>query len=180
MRQALRAGEIIRSTREFVQRGDTRFTKVEISQIFKAVFDLVRSEMVLNRVSVVIRFEKTTPPVFADAIQIEQVLLNLMRNSMEAMTRSGAEFREIALSAAPSPADPQFVEVVVRDSGPGIAAEMADRLFKPFATTKDTGMGLGLSISRSIIEAHGGRIRAVRAARRKRRRDALHPAGFQR
>ena len=180
VRQALRAGEIIRSTREFVQRGDTRFTKVEISQIFKAVFDLVRSEMVLNRVSVVIRFEKTTPPVFADAIQIEQVLLNLMRNSMEAMTRSGVEFREIALSAAPSPADPQFVEVVVRDSGPGIAAEMADRLFKPFATTKDTGMGLGLSISRSIIEAHGGQIRAVRGPARKRRRDAIHSAGFQR
>jgi PAS domain S-box-containing protein len=161
VRQALRAGEIIRSTREFVQRGDTRFTKVDISQIFKAVSDLARSEMALNRVNVVIRFEKTTPPVFADAIQIEQVLLNLMRNSIEAMARSGAEFREIALSAAPQPGDPRFVEIVVRDSGPGIATEMAERLFKPFATTKDTGMGLGLSISRSIIETHGGQIRAV-------------------
>ena len=161
VRQALRAGEIIRSTREFVQRGDSRFTKVEVSQIFKAVFDLVRSETVLNKVSVVIRFEKTTPPVFADAIQIEQVLLNLIRNSIEAMSRSGSGFREIALSAAPSEMDPRFVEVVVRDSGPGFDTDMADRLFRPFATTKNTGMGLGLSISRSIIETHGGRIWAV-------------------
>jgi PAS domain S-box-containing protein len=161
VRQALRAGEIIRSTREFVQRGDTRFTQVEISQIFKAVFDLIRSETILNRVSVVIRFEKTVPPVFADAIQIEQVLLNLMRNSMEAMSRVDVAAREISLSAAPSRTDPQFVEVVVRDSGPGFSAEMADQLFKPFATTKVTGMGLGLSISRSIIESHGGQIWAV-------------------
>jgi signal transduction histidine kinase len=164
VRQAMRAGEIIRSAREFVQRGDTRFTRVEISQIFKAVFDLVRSETVLNRVSVVIRFEKRIPPVLADAIQIEQVLLNLIRNSMEAMAHAGTGFREIALSAVPSPTDPQFVEIVVRDTGPGIAPEMADRLFKPFATTKDAGMGLGLSISRSIIEAHGGQIWAVAAA----------------
>jgi signal transduction histidine kinase len=164
VRQAMRAGEIIRSAREFVQRGDTRFTRVEISQIFKAVFDLVRSETVLNRVSVVIRFEKRIPPVLADAIQIEQVLLNLIRNSMEAMAHAGTGFREIALSAVPSRTDPQFVEIVVRDTGPGIAPEMADRLFKPFATTKDAGMGLGLSISRSIIEAHGGQIWAVAAA----------------
>jgi two-component system sensor kinase FixL len=102
--------------------------------------------------------------VLADAIQIEQVLLNLIRNSMEAMAHAGTGFREIALSAVPSPTDPQFVEIVVRDTGPGIAPEMADRLFKPFATTKDAGMGLGLSISRSIIEAHGGQIWAVAAA----------------
>src|SRR4029450_8325053 len=108
-------------------------------------------------------FEKNAPPVFADAIQVEQVIINLIRNSMEAMSRAGTELREIALSAAVDPAQPGFLEVRVRDTGPGFPPEIADRLFKPFATSKDSGMGLGLAISRSIVESHGGQIRAVRS-----------------
>lgn len=163
VRQALRAGEIIRSTREFIGRGDTHFTHVEISQIFKAVLDLVRAEAGLSRVNFVVRFEKNTPPVFADAIQIEQVIINLIRNSMEAMNRSSQGVREIALSAALDPQQPGLLEICVRDTGPGFPPEIADRLFKPFATTKSSGMGLGLAISRSIVESHGGQIRAVAA-----------------
>lgn len=161
VRQALRAGDIIRSTREFIGRGDTHFTRVEISQIFKAVLDLVRAEAGLSRVNFVVRFEKNTPPIFADAIQIEQVIINLIRNSMEAMNRSGQSVREIALSAAVDPQQPGQLEFRVRDTGPGFPPEIADRLFKPFATTKSSGMGLGLAISRSIVESHGGQIRAV-------------------
>jgi two-component system sensor kinase FixL len=161
VRQALRAGDIIRSTREFVGRGDTNFTRVEISQIFKAVLDLVRAEAGLSRVNFVVRFDRKTPPVFADAIQIEQVIINLIRNSMEAMSRSGTGVREIVLSAAVDPSEPDFLEVRIRDSGPGFPPEIADRMFKPFATTKDSGMGLGLAISRSIVESHGGQIRAM-------------------
>lgn len=159
--QALRAGDIIRSTREFVQRGDTHFTRVEVSQIFKAVLDLVRAEAGLNGVGFVVRFEKTTPPVFVDAIQVEQVIINLVRNSMEAMSRARNGVREVTLSAALDPAHPGFLEIRIRDTGPGIPAEIADRLFKPFATTSASGMGLGLAISRSIVESHGGTIWAV-------------------
>jgi two-component system sensor kinase FixL len=161
VQQALRAGEIIRSTREFLRRGDTRATRVEVAQIFKAVYDLVRAEAALSHVRLVIRFEQEVPAVLADAIQVEQVILNLIRNSMEAMAQIAAERREIRLSAALDPASPGFVTIAVQDSGPGFPPEFADRMFKPFSTTKSTGMGLGLSISRSIIEAHGGRIWSV-------------------
>jgi PAS domain S-box-containing protein len=164
VRQALRAGDIIRTTREFVQRGDTHFTRVEVSQIFKAVLDLVRAEAGLNKVSFVVRFEKTIPPVFADAIQIEQVIINLVRNSMEAMNHSDAAVREIALSATLALAHPGFLEIRVRDTGPGFPPEIADRIFKPFATTSASGMGLGLAISRSIVESHGGEIWATPAS----------------
>ncbi|HEX2114836.1 MAG TPA: ATP-binding protein [Alphaproteobacteria bacterium] len=161
VRQALRAGDIIRSTREFVGRGDTHFTRVEVAEIFKAVLDLVRAEAGLNGVSFVVRFDKNVPPVFADAIQIEQVIINLIRNSMEAMNRAGTELREISLSAALEPEQPGFLEIRIRDTGPGFPPEIADRLFKPFATTKESGMGLGLAISRSLVESHGGQIRAL-------------------
>jgi signal transduction histidine kinase len=157
VQQALRAGEIIRSTREFLRRGDTRLVKVEVGEIFKAVLDLVHTETALNKVALVTRFTKDLPPVLADPIQIEQVILNLIRNSIEAMVAAEIAEREIALFAA-SDFDPGFVQIVVRDNGPGVPPEIADRLFRPFSTTKESGMGLGLSISRSIVEAHGGRI----------------------
>jgi PAS domain S-box-containing protein len=163
VQQALRAGDIIRSTREFLRRGDANVTKVEVAQIFKAVYDLVKSEASLNHVRVVIRFEREIPPVLADAIQVEQVILNLIRNSMEAMADIPVERREIRLSAALDPTEPGFVTIAVQDTGPGFATELEDGMFKPFSTTKSTGMGLGLSISRSIIEAHGGRIWSVPA-----------------
>jgi signal transduction histidine kinase len=156
VQQALRAGDIIRSTREFLRRGDTQFVRTEIGEIFRAVLDLIHAETVLNRVGIITRFEKDLPPILADRIQIEQVIFNLIRNSIEAMV--GRDGREIALSAAVDPGDPGFVQIAVSDNGPGVPAEVADRLFRPFATTKDAGMGLGLSISRSIVEAHGGRI----------------------
>lgn len=158
VQQALRAGEIIRSTREFLRRGDVRMTRVDVAQVFKAVYDLVKSEAAINQVRIVIRFERDTPPVLGDAIQVEQVLLNLLRNSMEAMQQTAPDKREIRLSASIDPSDVKFVVFAVQDTGPGFAPEVADRMFTPFATTKSSGMGLGLSISRSIIEAHGGRI----------------------
>lgn len=161
VQQALRAGEIIRSTREFLRRGDVRITKVDVAQVFKAAYDLVKSEAALNHVRIVIRYEREVPPVLADAIQVEQVILNLLRNSMEAMANTPEDRREIRLSATLDPAEPGFVTIAVQDSGPGFPAELADRMFKPFSTTKSTGMGLGLSISRSLIEAHGGHIWSV-------------------
>jgi two-component system sensor kinase FixL len=157
VQQALRAGEIIRRTREFLRRGDLRPRAIGVAELFKMTLDLVRTELSLQRVAVTTAIAHGLPPVFVDAIQIEQVILNLLRNSMEEMARAGGA-RQIALSAGP--AGDGMVEIAVADSGPGIPRELADRLFTPFATTKEGGMGLGLSISRSIIEAHGGQIRA--------------------
>ncbi len=158
VQQAVRAGEIIRRTREFLRRGDTRPARIALAEVCKAVLDLVRSEAAQNKVSVTTDFAGDLPPVFADPIQIEQVLLNLIRNSMEAMKGAAADTRAIVIAAARSSDDPGAIEIAVRDTGPGFPPEMAARLFTPFSTTKDSGMGLGLAISRSIIEAHGGRI----------------------
>jgi two-component system sensor kinase FixL len=92
--------------------------------------------------------------VLVDKIQIQQVMLNLMRNAIEAMQETSR--RQLTISSAEI--DEDAVEVVVTDTGPGIAAEIAHQLFQPFVTTKADGMGIGLSISRTIIEAHGGRL----------------------
>lgn len=165
VQHAMRAGEIIRRTREFLRRGDTRPAKTDPAEICAAVLDLVRSEATQGRVRITTEFASDLPAMFADPIQIEQVLLNLVRNSMEALKSVDAGARTIVIAAARSPDDPEMVEFAVRDTGPGFPAEIAARLFSPFSTTKDSGMGLGLAISRTIIEAHGGRIWMNEASR---------------
>jgi two-component system sensor kinase FixL len=111
-------------------------------------------------VQVGFHFGPRLPPVLVDRIQIQQVLLNLIRNALEAMVQEEDEGmprrRELTLTAAL--AEPDMVEVAVADTGPGIAPEIAGRLFNAFVSTKPGGMGMGLSICRSIIEAHGGRL----------------------
>ncbi|MBD0276315.1 MAG: hypothetical protein ICV73_30880, partial [Acetobacteraceae bacterium] len=116
-------------------------------------------------VRITMRFEDALPLVFVDAVQIQQVLFNLMRNAFEAMTAEapgggGAPPRRRDLTVTAARAGPGTVEVAVADSGPGLAPEVAGRLFEPFVSTKRGGMGMGLSICRSIVEAHGGRLRA--------------------
>lgn len=158
VRQALRVGDIIRSTREFLRHGDTQPVRDHLPRLFAAVIDLTRARALRHDVQVVTSVADALPPIFADPIQIEQVLLNLLRNSIDALVAADAPVRRIVVSAAPARDDPGFVEVAVRDSGPGFSPEASERLFTPFASTRDTGMGLGLSISRSLVEAHGGRI----------------------
>ena len=157
VQQALRAGEIIRRTRELLGRGDLRPCAIGAAQLFKTTLDLMRAEFALQRVGAVVEVIPGLPPVFADPIQIEQVLVNLLRNALEEMARAGSAERRIVLAARPAEAA-GMIEFAVADSGPGIAPEIAERLFTPFATTKEGGMGLGLSVSRSIIDAHGGQI----------------------
>jgi C4-dicarboxylate-specific signal transduction histidine kinase len=97
------------------------------------------------------------PPVLADAVQIEQVVLNLVHNAIEAIDGAQSPRREVTVQTHPDPKN--GVEVIVRDTGPGLLVRNSDRLFKPFFTTKSSGMGMGLSISHSIIEAHGDQLR---------------------
>ncbi|MGZ8998829.1 MAG: sensor histidine kinase, partial [Allosphingosinicella sp.] len=113
-----------------------------------------------KRISAQFSYAPEASPVLVDRVQIQQVLINLMRNAIEAMQDSPVR----TLSVATSFLDSQTVQVSVKDTGPGISEDIRERLFEAFASTKANGMGLGLSICRTIVEAHGGRIRASAAA----------------
>lgn len=156
--QALRMGDIIRSTREFLRQGDTQLVQDRLPRLFAAVVDLLRERATRHHIQMIVRADNALSPVLVDPIQIEQVIVNLVRNSMDAIIEAKATARQVRLEARDIPDEPGFVEVRVCDTGPGFTGEIAERLFTPFATTRKSGMGLGLSISRSIIEAHGGRI----------------------
>lgn len=152
--QALRAGQIIRRLRDFVAKGEADRRLEHLPKLLEEAGALA---MVGARErSVRLRFEidPSVDLVLADKVQIQQVALNLIRNAVEAM--EGCPRRDLVVGARPLPGD--FVEVWVSDTGQGISPEAADQLFQPFMTTKAHGMGIGLSISRTIIEAHGGRI----------------------
>ncbi|HYD31322.1 MAG TPA: MASE1 domain-containing protein [Azospirillaceae bacterium] len=154
--QAERAGEIIRRLREFLGKGETQFAVTPVERIFEEVMDLSRTGAAQAGIALKVTVDGHLPPLFVDNIQTEQVLLNLVRNSMDALVMSEHSRREVVLSAQRD--GPDFIRFTVRDTGPGISRDIVDQLFTPFSTTKPTGMGLGLSISRSIVEAHGGRL----------------------
>jgi two-component system, LuxR family, sensor kinase FixL len=158
VQQAARAGEIIRGAREFLRHDDSRRVRIEARQIVEVALDLMRGEAAQHGVRIEAQLPAGLPPLLADPIQIEQVLLNLLRNSIDATTRGRMADASIVVSAVLIAGTPPAVEFAVRDTGPGFPAELTGRLFQPFATTRSDGMGLGLSISRSIVEAHGGRI----------------------
>jgi two-component system sensor kinase FixL len=162
--QALRAGHIVRRLREFVARGgeaDKRFESLPRLIEEASALALVGTKETGVRVS--FSLAANIPFVLVDRVQIQQVLVNVMRNAVQAMVPQDLEVdsqpdsrRELTVTACVK--DQDTVEVAVSDTGPGLAAEVAERLFEPFVTTKPGGMGVGLSICRSIIEAHGGRL----------------------
>lgn len=155
-KQALRAGNIVRRLRDFVARGEV---DVAIEDLPKLINEAAALALVGSREKGVdwhCHFGVGATPVLADRIQIEQVLVNLMRNAVEAMADSSK--RELSIQTRLI--DAETVQVSVRDTGPGLAPEAAGRLFEPFSSTKQSGMGIGLSICRTIIEAHGGTIAA--------------------
>jgi two-component system sensor kinase FixL len=156
IKQTLRAGNIVRQLREFVTHGETEKRPEDINQLVEEASALALVGAKDEGVKTVFRFDTKLGPVLVEKVQIQQVLINLIRNAIEAM--QGAKRKELVVTTAPS--DRDMIEVSVADTGQGIAEEITDRLFQPFVTTKPAGMGVGLSISKRIIESHGGQIRA--------------------
>ncbi|HEV7717505.1 MAG TPA: PAS domain S-box protein [Arsenicitalea sp.] len=153
-RQALRAGDIIRHLREFVTRGNTERHPEDVKQLVEEAAALALVGSRERGVKSVFEFAPDNGMVIVDRVQIQQVLINLMRNAMEAMR--DAERRELIVRT--SGVHDQQLTIEVCDTGPGIADDIAPQLFQPFVTSKPNGMGIGLSISKRIIEAHGGEI----------------------
>jgi two-component system sensor kinase FixL len=156
--QALRAGQIIRRLRDFVARGESERRLENVRKLIEEASALALVGAKDTGVRVHFDFSPGADLVLADKVQVQQVLLNLMRNAIEAMEMSAT--RDLVIATAQG--DNNMIEIRVSDTGSGIAPEIANQLFQPFITTKRQGMGVGLSISRTIIEAHGGTI-SVRA-----------------
>jgi two-component system sensor histidine kinase TtrS len=158
-KQADRAGEVIRQIRLFVRKEQPDSRPVLLSAILDAVAGLLQADA--RREAVTLRFDQVDGDlwVLAQDIQIEQVILNLVRNAIEAMAEMPPGQRRLSLNVRPF--DGRRVEIRVTDTGPGLNQEVADRIFQPFVTTKPQGLGLGLSISQGIVEAHGGKLRVV-------------------
>ncbi|MBX6742518.1 MAG: PAS domain S-box protein, partial [Acetobacteraceae bacterium] len=154
--QAIHAGQIIRRMRSFVARGDTDKRIEELDELVQGAAELVSLPAKQRRVEVRLDLQPRGQRVLADRTQVQQVLVNLMHNAIEAMEES--ERRSLTVTARP--VEGEMVEIAVADTGPGIPPEIAADLFKPFNTTKRSGMGVGLSVCRTIVEAHGGRIQA--------------------
>ncbi|HVZ14711.1 MAG TPA: PAS domain S-box protein [Bauldia sp.] len=154
--QALRAGQIIRRMRDFVSRGETERRIENLAKLVEEASALALVGAKEHGVRVSFRLDPRADLVLADRVQVQQVLLNLMRNAIDAMLQSDRRELYVATAAL----DDTMVEISVTDTGSGIAPEIAEQLFQPFVTTKRQGMGVGLSISRTIIDAHGGSIRA--------------------
>jgi two-component system, LuxR family, sensor kinase FixL len=154
--QALRAGDIIRRLREFVAKGETQQTLENPGILLEEAAALALVGAKEQGVRVSLRSDRDLPDIAVDKIQIQQVTLNLIRNAVEAMETTSRRDLTIAVARRDD-----FAHFSVVDTGVGISPEIADQLFQPFVTSKANGMGVGLSICRTIIEAHGGRISAA-------------------
>ena len=150
--QAVRAGQVIQRLRDFVARGETEKRIESISKLIEEATALALVAAKEQSIRMSLQLDPSIDLVLVDKVQVQQVLLNLLRNAVEAMQSS--ERRELIVSTRP--ADDNMIAVDVSDTGSGISPDVASRLFQPFVTTKRQGMGVGLSISRTIIEFDGG------------------------
>ncbi len=152
-----RASTVISRIRTLLVKGAPERAELDINEVIQEVTGLIRSELARNRISLLTDLTADLR-VRGDRVQLQQVLINLIMNAVEAMRTSTGRTRELLIRSAKNP---DGVLVQVQDSGPGMEPEVADRIFEPFFTTRAEGIGMGLSISRSIVESHGGRLWAV-------------------
>ena len=155
--QAERASEMIDRIDRFVRRSGDKTEAVDINQIAESAASLVERDARVHKVNIKSMLDHTVPPVKVGAIEMEQVILNLLRNGVDA-SKSGKGKREVTVRTYANGDD---IEVAIADRGVGLPVGSAHRLFEPFFTTKTGGMGMGLRISRSVVEPYGGRIWAV-------------------
>ncbi len=151
---ARRAGEVIQRLRSLLRKDDARFLPLDVNPVVREIAALVRTDAILRNVAIDLDLSPELPRVHGDRVQLQQVLLNLVLNGMEAMGPNGEERRIVIQTRQGDGA----VRISVQDQGPGIPADTLPRVFETFYTTKPSGMGMGLAISRSIVEAHGGKI----------------------
>lgn len=156
--QSCRAGEIIRRMRSFAGNGPFRRGSADLNQLVREVLWILDNELRHARVAAEAALAESLPTLCADAIQLQQILVNLIRNAIDAMAQPGRNDRRLVVRTQNLGSK---VEFSVTDSGCGLAPAIAARLFEPFQTTKATGLGLGLSICRTLVEGHGGSIRAT-------------------
>jgi signal transduction histidine kinase len=156
VRDGKRAGEIIARVRALTKRTPTAHEELDLNQTIQEVLALVGDEAKKKSVSIQTEFGGDLAPVAGDRVQLQQVVLNLVMNGIEAMSSVGDRARELVINTRNL--EPDQVQVTVEDSGTGLDPTTADKIFDPFYTTKPGGMGMGLSICRSILEAHGGRL----------------------
>jgi len=152
--QGERASEVIRRLRQFLRKHETERTAVDMNQLVHETLPLVRRELEDHAAAIDLDLAEDVQPIGADPVQIQQVLVNLVKNACDAMSNRTGDHRILLRTRRTEGG----VALEVHDTGPGIAAELRDRLFQPYVTTKPTGMGLGLAICRTIVEAHGGRL----------------------
>jgi signal transduction histidine kinase len=158
-RDGTRASEVIRRIRALSKNTDTRMVPVDLNDVLGEALSFVHHELSRSRVAVRIEHASAPPVILADKVQLQQVILNVVMNGIDAMQPITDRPRELVIRSEQD--DAHHVRVTVTDCGVGLPAACADRLFNSFFTTKSSGMGIGLSICRSIIELHGGRIWAV-------------------
>lgn len=151
-----RAGDVFHRIRNLARRGLSERIPCNVGEIIRDVLGLIGEEIRKNGIRLKISIDDDTPPIFADRIQIEQVILNLALNAIEELSNQPASRRSLSVAATRDMSGNALV--IVTDSGAGFAPDQAEQLFQPFVTTKPKGLGLGLAVARSIIDSHGGRI----------------------
>jgi two-component system sensor histidine kinase TtrS len=155
-REAERASAIVRGVNSFVRRSPDQRRQVDVNLLIGSVVELARKDLERHGVELCLELGEALPPVSVNAVEVEQVLFNLVRNSIDALVETGPASRRVSVRSAL--VDGQSIEISVDDSGHGFSAEARTHVFTPFFTTKPGGIGMGLAICRTIVESHGGRI----------------------
>lgn len=151
------AAGLIRATRRFLERGDVRMEKMDMKRLIATCSELIAPELRISRINWMMGLPEDIPPILGNSTQIQQVILNLVRNAKEAIIEGKASIREISLAVS-TVSRPGYLELAISDSGPGISQNMRELLFKPLKSSKSEGLGLGLSLCNTIVLSHGGDI----------------------